>query len=585
MRRKLALAAALVLLDLALAGLGIALAVQGRAAAGLALAAAALAALLAAAQALWPRLDLFGWSLIGGDRRSRDVALTFDDGPGPHTLAVLDALDNAAAHATFFLLGRAAEARPDLVREIARRGHTVALHGMTHAKLALAGPLRAGAEIDACREAIRAAGVEPAPLFRAPHGFKGPGLVRALRERGLVLVGWSRGVFDTERPGVEVIVSRAARRMRGGEILLLHDGCGTQGIDPRRDQTAGAVPEIVRRWREAGYRFVPVEALVRRSGAFRAALEEVRRDAAAAPPARRRALRLAGLAVLAACAGLALRNVDLRAVALALSRANAALLALAAAFNVLSLAAHAGRWQALVRQGAPTRFRDVFASLVAGFTAGFAISARAGDLVRAHLLARRARLPTSTVVATAAVDYLVGGAVLPPLLALLLLAGRPPPWAGRAFAIALAVVVAGGLAVWLLRPRSRHPASGAGGLGSRLRLGLVAAHDPGAVLRSASWAVGGWAAELLIALFTLAAFGLPASLPAAVLAVLASTAASFVSVSPGNAGPFELAVVLALGGLGVPRELALACALGYHLVHLVPTAVLGSVALLREARA
>jgi len=175
---------------------------------------------------------------------------------------VLEALDRAGVHATFFVLGAAVRRHPGLLREVARRGHLVALHGDTHAKLHLAGPARVARELDACAAAVRAAGVVPAPLFRAPHGFRGPFLHRALRRRGLTLAAWTRGVFDTARPGAEVIAARATARPRPGEILLLHDGCGSPGIDRRRDQTAAAIPEIVRRWREAGFEFVTLEAFL-----------------------------------------------------------------------------------------------------------------------------------------------------------------------------------------------------------------------------------------------------------------------------------------------------------------------------------
>lgn len=248
------------------AGLGLLLgaawlAVTGRAAAGLALGLATLLAAAAALQAFWPPFDLTGRSFRRGPRGARRAALTFDDGPSDDTPAVLAALDRAGVRATFFVLGEAALRHPDLVRELARRGHEVALHGHTHRKLHAAGPVRVAQELDRCAAAIRGAGVTPAPIFRAPHGFRGPFLGRALRDRGLTLVGWTRGVFDTERPGAAVIAERACRRMREGEILLLHDGCATPGIDPRRDQTAAAVPEIVARWRAAGYALVTIGEL------------------------------------------------------------------------------------------------------------------------------------------------------------------------------------------------------------------------------------------------------------------------------------------------------------------------------------
>jgi peptidoglycan/xylan/chitin deacetylase (PgdA/CDA1 family) len=237
------------------------LVVAGHPAAGATLGLSTLAAAAAALQIFLVSFDLTGRSFRHGPRDVRRVALTFDDGPSEDTPAVLAALERAGARATFFVLGEAALRRPELVREIARRGHEVALHGHTHRKLHRAGPARVADELDRCAAAIRSAGVDPAPLFRAPHGFRGPFLGPALRARGLTLVGWTRGVFDTERPGAEVIAARACRAMRGGEILLLHDGCATPGIDPRRDQTAAAVPEIVARWRAAGYELVTLGEL------------------------------------------------------------------------------------------------------------------------------------------------------------------------------------------------------------------------------------------------------------------------------------------------------------------------------------
>jgi peptidoglycan/xylan/chitin deacetylase (PgdA/CDA1 family) len=263
LRKRVQLAAA-VGAAIGLLAAAAALARAGHAGGGVALAAATLAAVLAALQALWAQFDLSGASLRRGPPGRAAVALTFDDGPSGDTPAVLDALDRAGVRATFFVLGDAALRRPDLVREVARRGHEVALHGQTHRKLVSAGPGTVAAELDRCLDAIRSAGVEPAPLFRAPHGFRGPFLGRALRARGLRLVAWTRGVFDTERPGAREIAERACSRMAGGEILLLHDGCATPGIDPRRDQTAEAVPEIVRRWREAGYAFVTVGEMAER---------------------------------------------------------------------------------------------------------------------------------------------------------------------------------------------------------------------------------------------------------------------------------------------------------------------------------
>lgn len=304
-------------------------------------------------------------------------------------------------------------------------------------------------------------------------------------------------------------------------------------------------------------------------------------------PRRARALRLLGLAIVAAFAAYAVRNVDLARLGRSLAAASVPWLALAAAANVLSLTVHAGRWRSLVRApGVRVRLRDAFSALTAGLAVGMAIPARASDLVRAHLLARRVGLSTAALVGTTALDYVVGGAVLVPLLALLAAAAPLPAWAERALWVTLAVAALGGIGVWLLRPGHAAVAAGEEGRGmvARLRLGLSVAHEPRALATSVAWAFFCWGAEGLIAFFALAAFGLPATVEAAGLAVLATTAASLVSASPGNAGPFEFAAALAVMGFGVPAEPALAFALGYHLVHLAPTGLLGTAALVREAR-
>jgi glycosyltransferase AglD len=307
---------------------------------------------------------------------------------------------------------------------------------------------------------------------------------------------------------------------------------------------------------------------------------------------RRRALRLLGLGVVAAFAALAARHVDLRGVLTVLARADVGLVLLACGANVLSLALHSKRWASVVQPpGARLRFRDAFAAVTAGFAAGVVLPARAGDVLRAALLARRARLSTASLLAAAALDYVVGSAALVPLLALVAVAMPLPAWARTALLVFAGVAAAGLVAAFALRPTHRataEPATAPGerrvGLVARLRSGLSAAHDPGALTRSFAWGLGGWLAEVLIALLSLAALGLPATLPNAVLAVVASTAANVVAVSPGNTGPFELAVVVALSGLGVDRESAVAFALVYHLAHLAPVTLIGGGLLIAEAR-
>ncbi len=188
------------------------------------------------------------------------VALTFDDGPNPEaTPRILDALGTAGVPATFFILGRHAERWPALVRRVRDEGHALGNHGFFHRKLHFKSPRYVRTDLARGSDAIAdACGARP-HLFRAPHGFRSPwvnGIAASLGER---VVGWSLGVWDSDRPGADVIAQRTVVGARPGSILLLHDG---DGYDPAgdRQQTAAAVPRIVADLTGRGYRFVTVPA-------------------------------------------------------------------------------------------------------------------------------------------------------------------------------------------------------------------------------------------------------------------------------------------------------------------------------------
>ncbi|OFX24582.1 MAG: hypothetical protein A2V77_06465 [Anaeromyxobacter sp. RBG_16_69_14] len=290
------------------------------------------------------------------------------------------------------------------------------------------------------------------------------------------------------------------------------------------------------------------------------------------------ALRWAGVAALAAFALLAVRTLDPQELRRAFAEANPAFLLAATAANVFALAMQSGRWLAIVHPVEPhARARDAFFTLVAGYAVGLVVPARASDLARAHLMAGRTGASMATLAATAVVDHLLGSMALFGAVGLLAAASPLPVWLRSSGTLAFAGAGAALLSMWLVRPRGgQRPAThGLAGVLARLQRGLVAVGRPRALLVAWLFAVGGWAAEVLIAYLSLRAFGLAATLPSSLLMVLATTLASAASVSPGNAGAFELACVVALSSEGVAREPALALAIGYHAVHVLPVALLG----------
>jgi peptidoglycan/xylan/chitin deacetylase (PgdA/CDA1 family) len=198
---------------------------------------------------------LFGPTLgrIAGDRKV--VALTFDDGPNPEaTPLILDTLADKGVLATFFVLGSHAERWPHLVRRMSQEGHQLGNHGYFHRKLQFKSPFYVSRDIRLGIRAIKRAGAPAPRYFRAPHGFRSPWTTPIALSYGERTVGWSLGVWDSDRPGVDEIVKRTLEGVSPGSIVLLHDGDG-YNPDGDRLQTAAALPHIIDRLKEQGYGF------------------------------------------------------------------------------------------------------------------------------------------------------------------------------------------------------------------------------------------------------------------------------------------------------------------------------------------
>lgn len=193
-----------------------------------------------------------------------EVALTFDDGPDVEvTLRVLDLLDEAGARATFFCVGSRARAHPQLVREIAARGHAVENHSFRHsAAFGFYGVGRLVRDIgDAQRAITDIVGIAP-KFFRAPFGIRTPLTEPALARLGLHCVAWNIRSFDTIDSDAARVASRVVRRLVPGAIVLLHDGRDgrRKPATPEAPSILGALPVVLATMRERGWRSVALRS-------------------------------------------------------------------------------------------------------------------------------------------------------------------------------------------------------------------------------------------------------------------------------------------------------------------------------------
>jgi peptidoglycan/xylan/chitin deacetylase (PgdA/CDA1 family) len=199
-----------------------------------------------------------GATISSGSTAVPAIALTFDDGPGPETPLILDALHEAGVRATFFLCGINVERHPEIARRIIAEGHEIGNHTYSHLRLPGRSPGRIALELDRAQDVIEHHTGRRPTLFRPPYGLRWFGLFPILAREQMRTVMWSVNSFDWRAPS-NTITKRVIRRAAPGAIILLHDGVPPQERVNRK-ATVEALPEILRALANR-YRLVTISEL------------------------------------------------------------------------------------------------------------------------------------------------------------------------------------------------------------------------------------------------------------------------------------------------------------------------------------
>jgi peptidoglycan/xylan/chitin deacetylase (PgdA/CDA1 family) len=200
--------------------------------------------------------QLFGEMLTQVQVEDSIVALTFDDGPGAvYTDTVLAMLDEFDASATFFMVGRALEARPEVAARVVAAGHELGNHSWSHARMVLKSPGFVRREIEETDARIREAGQEGEIFFRPPYGKRLVVLPWYLARAGRPAVLWDLEP-DTWFTAADDMVEHVLDRVRPGSIILLH-----VELEARREGRR-ALRQLVPALQARGYRFVTLSELV-----------------------------------------------------------------------------------------------------------------------------------------------------------------------------------------------------------------------------------------------------------------------------------------------------------------------------------
>jgi peptidoglycan/xylan/chitin deacetylase (PgdA/CDA1 family) len=208
---------------------------------------------------LSPSLEMFAEVVWHGPEGARGVALTFDDGPHPtFTRAVLEELDRAGVKATFFVIGEKGAREPELLKEMAARGHLVGVHGDRHDRaFSFRSMRRVRSDLERAVDIVTKATGERPRFFRPPVGQTNPRIAKAAKELGLTIVGWSLRGRDGIRADPKRVAARVIPRLRDGAIVLLHDAAER---DDRKPAAPEALPRILAALREREIEAVRIDA-------------------------------------------------------------------------------------------------------------------------------------------------------------------------------------------------------------------------------------------------------------------------------------------------------------------------------------
>lgn len=194
--------------------------------------------------------------VLRGGSQHREIALTFDDGPGPYSLALLSVLKRLRVPATYFEVGSQERYFSSATQAQIAAGYFVEDHTETHPELAALSPTDQQNEIFEQPATITPYGAPYPRLFRPPYGSFNSTTLSLLREAHMLMVLWTVDTDDYLLPGVDAIVHSALAGAEPGAIILMHDAGGV------RTETIAALPRIVAALRARGYVLVSVPRLL-----------------------------------------------------------------------------------------------------------------------------------------------------------------------------------------------------------------------------------------------------------------------------------------------------------------------------------
>lgn len=182
------------------------------------------------------------------------LALTFDDGPGTGTSTLLDVLKKEQVKATFFVVGKQIERRPQILKRAVAEGHAVGNHTYAHPSLPTLLDNEILDELRLTQDLITKATGRHAKMFRPPYGHSDDRVVQLAGQEGLAEVKWTGTTLDWKLRDTKKIKAAVLRLAKRDGVILMHDTV---------PQTVEAIPGVIKELKKQGYRLVTFPELLR----------------------------------------------------------------------------------------------------------------------------------------------------------------------------------------------------------------------------------------------------------------------------------------------------------------------------------
>ncbi len=194
---------------------------------------------------------------INGYTEEKVVALTFDDGPDSKTTPkILDILKKNNIHGSFFFIGNKVKQYSSVVKRTYEEGNLVLSHSFSHPELTKKNAEEVKSEFISAENAIYSIIKKKPAIARPPYGAVNDTVLKAASEENLKLTIWSTDTLDWSQKEKANIVKNVVDNVRPGEIILMHS-------NEDKATTAEALPEIITKLKEKGYRFVDLSELLK----------------------------------------------------------------------------------------------------------------------------------------------------------------------------------------------------------------------------------------------------------------------------------------------------------------------------------